>query len=79
MDKYAKEAAKIMREWKPKTMGELFGIARGKTVAKGEEMTLFLCEKDDDENGYAWKIVDTHYANLRNSEYRTLAGLGPNV
>lgn len=53
------EAAKIIRQRKPKTMGGIFDCARadGKTI------------------GEAWDIVDAHYANVRNDkDYRAACG-----
>jgi len=56
-----KTAAQIMRDCKPKTLGEIFNCA----------MALNGC----DEEG-AWAVVDAHYKNHQgNREYRALAGL----
>ena len=56
-----KAAAAIMRERKPATMGGIFECAKA----------------DGKDNGEAWDIVDAHYANLNNQDYRAAAGLKP--
>lgn len=59
-----REAAKIMRERKPLTMGGFFECAKLVDGYGLEEN-----EKD------AWSIVDAHYKNLLNQDYRAVAGL----
>lgn len=64
-------AAFIMRQQKPKTMGEIFEAAR--TMAIDDES--FLSHIVDCENGKAHEVVAAHYKNLRNREYRAAAGM----
>ena len=56
-----RDAAKMMRERNPGSMGGIFECAR----ADG---------KTDSE---AWDIVDVHYANITNQDYRAAAGYQP--
>ena len=59
-----REAAKIMRERKPETLG---GILECAMLIDG--YGLEENEKD------AWLIVEAHYDNLRNQDYRALADM----
>lgn len=72
MDSITKEAALIMRLYRPKTGGEIFSIAKGRVDAGDAPRMMGECV-----NEHAWAVVDAHYANLNNLEYRASAGLGP--
>lgn len=74
MDEAMTEAARIMRDHKPKTIGDMFGIARGRAVNQENALGAFL-DDDSDENGHAWSVVDAHCANLSNPEYCAAAGI----
>lgn len=54
-----REAATIMRDRRPETMGGIFECAKA----------------DGKDDGEAWAIVDSHFANFQNQDYRAAAGL----
>lgn len=56
-----RQAAKIIRNRKPETMGGIFECAKA----------------DGKSNGEAWDIVDSHYSNLSNPDYRAACGYSP--
>ena len=57
-----KTAAKIMRERKPETMDGIYQCA--------------LVEANDNQS-LAEEIVNAHYQNLSNQDYRAVAGMKP--
>lgn len=66
------EAARIMRTYQPKTLGDLYDLACKQVVRKDSSLSP---SEDNYTTQYATDIVDAHYANLKNNDYREEAGL----
>lgn len=73
MDAKAELAADIMRRFKPRTLGDIFDIA--KQIARTQPEHPGVACTDDCENGKAWAVVDAHTGNINSNAYRVAAGL----